>query len=414
MNRTPKINETRFLKNLAELARIGATSEGGVNRPAFSDNDLAARVWFSEKVLEAGLEITVDGAGNQSAVWQMQPEPRPKILLGSHLDTVPHGGRFDGALGVLAALEAVETLKESGLDLPCDIELINFTDEEGTVLGELGSQAFVGSLSKEQLKNPRGGRDQLLDGLVKLGLSEETCLDCCRDVKEYKAYLELHIEQGTRLEKQKLNIGVVTGIVGIRSYWLTFTGEAAHAGTMPMAERRDALAGAIEFMAAARRLGEGRFFPGVVNCGICQVEPGAFNIVPAEARIALEFRHGTEDDLDRFQEALLALAQQAALAYRLSVTVQPLDRIQAAPAASQVVKAIEAAANRLGLKHTRLISFAGHDTQAISPHIPSAMFFVPSVDGISHNPKELTHAHDCVNGANVMLQAVLELCRQID
>lgn len=407
------INESRFLKNLADLSRIGATADGGVNRPAFSDDDLACRHWFEEKAAAAGLTVLTDGAGNQTALWQPRETSRPKILVGSHLDSVPNGGRFDGALGVLAALEAVQTIKDSEMAIPFDLEVVNFTDEEGTILGELGSQAFIGSLTSHKLQQPRGGREPLLRGLERLGLSEESCLGCCRNPQDYGAFVELHIEQGSRLEKAGVDIGVVTGIVGIRSYWLTFTGEAAHAGTMPMAARRDALWGATDFVAAARQLANGRFYPGVVNCGLIEVQPAAFNIVPAEVRLALEFRHGSETELDQFESALMALANQTAAGYGLQVAITAADRIQAAPSSLLVVSAIEEAAERLGLSHKRLLSFAGHDTQAISPYIPSAMVFVPSVNGISHNPKELTHAQDCVNGANVVLHTLLTLTNRL-
>ncbi len=404
-----RINETRFLKNLAELAQIGATAAGGVNRPAFSEADLTARRWFANRATQAGLYLSVDGAGNQTAEWRPGEIDRPKILVGSHLDTVPNGGRFDGALGVLAALEAVQTIQESGIALPYNLEVVNFTDEEGTMLGLFGSQAFAGSLTAQKLQQPRGGRQQLLEGMRRLGISESGSLTCQRNPEDYAAFVELHIEQGTRLEKANVDIGVVTGIVGIRSFWLTFKGEAAHAGTRPMADRRDAFWGASDFMQAARRLVQGRFYPGVVNCGRIILEPGGFNIVPAAAKIALEFRHGTETQLDQLEASLLTLAQQAAQAHQLEVDVQPLDLVRAAPAAENVMLAIESAADELDLSHTRLLSFAGHDTQAISPFIPAAMLFVPSVDGVSHNPKELTKTHDCINGANVILHTLLRL-----
>lgn len=408
-----RIDETRFLKNLAELAQIGATAAGGVNRPAFSEADLTARRWFADRVSRAGLHLLVDGAGNQTAEWRSGGIDRPKILVGSHLDTVPNGGRFDGALGVLAALEAVQTLKESGMTLPCNFEVVNFTDEEGTMLGLFGSQAFVGSLTAQKLQQPRGGRQQLLAGMQRLGMTETGSLTCQRDPENYAAFVELHIEQGTRLEQANIDIGVVTGIVGIRSFWLTFKGEAAHAGTRPMADRRDAFWGASDFMQAARQLVQGRFYPGVVNCGRIALEPGGFNIVPASAKIALEFRHGTEAQLDQLEASLLSLAHQAAQVHQLEVEIQPLDQVRAAPAAEKVMLAIESAADELALSHTRLLSFAGHDTQAISPFIPAAMLFVPSINGVSHNPKELTKPQDCVNGANVILHTLLRLSKSL-
>jgi N-carbamoyl-L-amino-acid hydrolase len=404
-----KINENRLLKNLAEIAQIGATADGGVHRIAFSETDLAGRAWFANKASTAGLIVSTDGAGNQTAEWRPGHKEQKKILVGSHLDTVPNGGRFDGALGVLSALEAIQTIQEAHLDLPFNLEIINFTDEEGTILGEFGSQAFVGSLTRSQLQAPRGGRSLLEAGMTRLGLTDESCLSCQRQLEEYVAFVELHIEQGTRLENAGTNIGVVDSIVGIRSFWLTFNGEAAHAGTKPMAERRDAFWGATSFAQTARELVLGRFSPGVVNCGLIELQPAAFNIVPAVARMALEFRHGSEKTLDQMESALLTLARQAAAFHDLDIEIQAVDKIPAAPSNEKIMLAIETAADQLDLSHSRLLSFAGHDTQAVSPFLPSAMIFVPSVAGISHNPHELTKPQDCVNGANVVLHTLLNL-----
>ena len=232
---TLRINSTRLFDSFSDLSAIGATGDGGVNRPALNEAHLAARDWFRTEVESAGLDFHVDGAGNHSAILPnagrvgggfrftqdaTQPPPPYRdqtLLLGSHLDSVPNGGRFDGALGVAAALEVLKTVKENGINLKFDLEAIDFTDEEGTLVGLLGSSALAGRLHPEALKNPRGGRQALLAGLVRAGLSEEGIFTAARPKESLAGYLELHIEQGKRLERMGVDIGVVSAIVGIRT-----------------------------------------------------------------------------------------------------------------------------------------------------------------------------------------------------
>jgi N-carbamoyl-L-amino-acid hydrolase len=404
-----KIKADRLLKNLEDLAQIGRTAAGGVSRPALSAADAAGRAWFKQKVEEVGLEFRADGAGNLSAILSCTDPEARTLLAGSHLDTVPNGGRFDGALGVLAALEALQTIREAGLDLPYHLEAISFTDEEGAVFGMLGSRALTGQLAAHDLAQAGEGPEAFAAGLARLNLTQAGILVARRNIETLAGYIELHIEQGTRLEEAELHIGVVTTIVGIRQHWLHFKGQAAHAGTMPMDKRADALWGAADFVAHARALVMKQFSPGVMNCGQIHAAPGSFNIVPAEVRLALEFRHGTEPQLDQMEAALLALAHDVAQTYHLTLTTTPRGGCIAAPMDANLMQAVEQAADRLGLRHTRLMSFAGHDAQTMAAVLPSALFFVPSVDGISHNPREFTQAEDVINGANVLLQTLLIL-----
>jgi N-carbamoyl-L-amino-acid hydrolase len=401
------INAQRLQNDLKALSKIGATKEGGVSRPALSAEDIEARRWFRERSEAVGLQVRQDGAGNLSAILLSSWPNAKTLLIGSHLDTVPNGGRFDGALGVLAALEVARTVQEANIELPFHLEVINFTDEEGTVLGLLGSRALTGQLSAEDLQHPRCDPQTMTQGMQRLGLSPESIMSSKRTPGSFVAFIEVHIEQGTRLEKRGIDIGVVTSIVGIRSYWLTFIGQAAHAGTLPMHQRFDALWGASAFVQEARSLVMEKFTPGVLNVGQVHVSPGVFNIVPAEAKLALEFRHGTEAHLNAMQAELLDLAQKAATDDSLKVEIEPANQVVAASMDSDVVDAIERAAQKLQLKSIRLLSFAGHDTQAMSLLIPSAMFFVPSVNGVSHHPQEFTHPKDCVNAGNVLLHSVL-------
>src|SRR5688572_2835302 len=208
--RNLRINSERMLAVFKELAQIGGTGDGGVNRPTFSEAHLAARRWFREQIEQAGLELRTDGAGNHSAFLSSGGDNASTLLLGSHLDSVPNGGRFDGALGVMAAFEVLRTIKDAGLDLRVHLQAIDFTDEEGTLVGLLGSAALAGHLRREQLQNPRGGREALLEGMKRAGLSEESKLSAARPKESLAGYLELHIEQGKRLERVGIDIGIVS------------------------------------------------------------------------------------------------------------------------------------------------------------------------------------------------------------
>jgi beta-ureidopropionase / N-carbamoyl-L-amino-acid hydrolase len=296
-------------------------------------------------------------------------------------------------------------------DLPLTLEAIDFTDEEGTLVGLLGSEALTGALNDEVLRNPRGGREALLAGLERAGLHEERLHDARRDPATLAGYVELHIEQGPGLERAGAQIGIVTGIVGARSFTLDFRGDARHAGTTPMNARRDAGLAAAVFATAANALVV-RDFPGcVATIGDMRFHPGAFNIVPGSARVSLEFRSLDRAQLDAMETVLLAEARAAAAQHALGVDVTPVGHWEPTALDAGVRDAIETAAEGLGLTALELPSGAGHDAQALAGITPSGMIFVPSAGGISHNPSEHTDWQDCVNGANTLLHTALELCR---
>jgi N-carbamoyl-L-amino-acid hydrolase len=394
------------------LSRIGATPEGGVSRPTFSDAHFAARRWFLARAEAGGLETRTDAAGNHSAVLQARGSPDARVLLlGSHLDSVPHGGRYDGALGVLAALHVLLAVKEAGSDLAFALEAIDFTDEEGTLVGLLGSKAVAGKLPAGALESPRGGRAALMAGLERAGLREESLASARRDPESLAGYLELHIEQGGRLEREALQIGVVTAIVGSRSFRIVLHGAGGHAGTTPMEGRRDAAVAAARIILGVREIVM-RDFPGcVATVGDVRVEPGAFNVVPGLARLALEFRSQDEGELDAMETALLTRARAEAARDGVDVEISPVGRWQPIALDSGVGRSIERAATALGLSTKRMPSGAGHDAQALAEVTPSGMIFVPSVGGVSHDPRELTAWEDVVNGANLLLGTVYEIAR---
>ncbi len=414
--RTLRINSERLRADFEALAEIGATGDGGVHRPALGEAHLAARAWFRQQIEAAGLEFRSDGAGNHSAFLACGPSSpggsdAPTLLLGSHLDSVPNGGRFDGPLGVLAALEVLRSVQEAGVSLPVNLEAIDFTDEEGSLVGELGSGALAGVLTAEDLDSPRSGREALEVGLARAGLTREGILKAQRDPSSLAGYLELHIEQGARLEEAGVDIGVVRSIVGIGATWLTFCGRADHAGTTPLAKRQDAAQGASAFTLATHEIVAG-FAGCTVNVGDMRFAPGVFNIVPAQVTLGLEYRAPDPVQMERLAAALLARARSEAVRFGLGLEVECLGRVEPALMSEQVLQAFAAAAAALGLTHTPLVSFAGHDGQALAAVCPTGMIFVPSAGGASHSSREFTRWEDCVNGANVLLQAALRFAKR--
>ena len=404
-----RIDADRMRADFDALAQIGATSDGGIARTTFSDAHLAARVWFHERAREAGLQAHVDSAANHSAVLPARDPDARTLMLGSHLDSVRRGGRYDGALGVLCALEVLRAVKDAGLELPVALEAVDFTDEEGTLIGTLGSWALAGRLTGEVLEAPRGGRDLLVAEFARMGLTEEGVLAARRDPASLAGYLELHIEQGPVLERAEVDIGIVTGIIGSSSFVLVFEGDARHAGTTPMDARRDAALGAAAFVLGVRETVT-RDFPGcVATVGDIATEPGSFNVVPGRARLRMECRSLDARELDALERALTDRAHTEARAYGLDVAVERVGRWDPAPTDERIRAAFTNAARALGLTTMQLPSGAGHDAQALAAITPSGMVFVPSVGGVSHDPTEHTAWQDCVNGANVLLGATVEL-----
>jgi N-carbamoyl-L-amino-acid hydrolase len=405
------VNADRLRADFRALCEIGRTQAGGVSRTTFSDAHLDAREWFLRRAVAAGLETRVDAAGNHSAVLAAARSSAPTLLLGSHLDSVPDGGRFDGALGVVAALEALRAVNDAGLALPVALEAIDFTDEEGSLVGLLGSLALAGALTQELLEAPRGGRESLVAELARVGLSEAQLKDARRPPEALAGYLELHIEQGPELQRHRAQIGVVTAIAGSRSFRLLFEGAARHAGTTPMSSRRDALLGAARFALLVRDTVVDRF-PGCVGTvGAIEVEPSAFNVVPGRARLLLELRSPAAEQLDALEAQLFRSAHRAAASDGLDLTIERVGRWDPVELDAKTQAAIERGAQDLGLSTLRLVSGAGHDAQALAPVTRAGMIFVPSIDGISHDPAEHTSWLHCLNGANVLLRAALSLAQ---
>lgn len=409
---TLRINPDRMLDTFNQLALIGTTGDGGVNRTTFSEAHLAARKWFREQIESSGFEFKTDGAGNHSAFLTCGRSNVRTLLIGSHLDSVPKGGRFDGALGVMAAFEALRTVKENGISLKLNLEAIDFTDEEGTHLSLFGSSALAGHLHPDDLKNPYSGRENFMAGLACAGLTEDGLLQATRSKESIAGYLELHIEQGKRLERAGINIGVVSAIVGYGSYRMSYVGRADHAGSTTMEDRLDAGQGVAAFILAARETVMRDFPNCVANVGKIEFAPGASNIVPAQADFLLEFRSPDADQLSRLDATLMDLANRKAEQFGLKLTTEPLGKHLPNLMSTEIQQAFQKSCEELELSSTVLASGAIHDAQSLVDLCPIGMIFVPSVDGASHAPREFTKWEDCVNGANVLLQTILKLAAE--
>ncbi len=409
---TLRVNADRMSAAFIHLASIGATGDGGVSRVTFSEAHLAARKWLQNEIESSGFEFRVDGAGNHSAFLSCGIKDAPTLLFGSHLDSVPNGGCFDGALGVMAALEVLRTVKENGSRLKVNLEAIDFTDEEGTHASLLGSSALSGHLHPSDLQNPYSGRENFLAGLARADLSEESILQAGRSKESIAGYLELHIEQGKRLERAGIDIGIVSAIVGYGSYRLSFVGRADHAGSTSMEDRLDAGQGAGAFILATREIVMRDFPNCVANVGKIDFSPGASNIVPACAELLLEFRSSDKDQLSKLDIALMELAHAKAELFGLKLLVEPLGKHMPNLMSANIQQAFQRSCDVLKLSNTVLASGAIHDAQSLVDVCSIGMIFVPSADGASHAPREFTKWDDCVNGANVLLQTVLSLAAE--
>ncbi|MAS37514.1 MAG: hypothetical protein CL610_26190 [Anaerolineaceae bacterium] len=404
-----KVNAHRLETDFEEISHIGLRENGGISRPALSHEDLQARAWFADQIEEAGLLIHDDDAGNLSGLLRSDRPDARTIIIGSHLDTVPSAGRYDGVLGVLAGLECLRTIREADIHLPVNLEIMDFTDDEGTWEPMFGSMSLTGRLPKDVLNSADPTKSAFRAALRRAGINPDEVRRAARDPQQVAAYIEMHVEQGSRLERTGSNIGVVTAIVGRASYNLTFIGQSGHSGTASMRERRDALQGACQFVCAAHALVRDQFPDGALNCGNLEVIPGSLTIIPSEVCLTVEFRHPNEAQLAHMEEALVELAQTCAQQHRLEVHPSPIKHIPAALMAYKIIENIEKACEISEVTHERVASYASHNAQMMSTFTPSGMFFIPSVGGVSHHPSEFSRWEDVINGTNVLLHSILSL-----
>ena len=402
------IRSERIASRMEALSRLGATPEGGVSRTAGSDADLAARERFGAWLREAGLAVRTDLAGNLIGhLPGAEPALRP-LLTGSHLDSVPEGGNFDGVVGSMGALEAATAIAASGARLRHPLEVAVFFNEEN---GKTGSRALAGEVSTDEMDLPVYGGLTLGEALSRVGGSPDRISEAALETGHYAGFLELHIEQGPTLDREGFEIGVVQGIVGIRRFRVTVSGFANHAGTTAMGIRRDALVTAGRFLVAVHE--ETQAWPGrqVATVGRIEARPGAPNVIPGEVELSLEIRDLRMETIEALYQRFQELGKELAAQNQTSIAFEPYYLSRAAPCDPAFMDTVEAAAESLGFSNLRLPSGAGHDAQSIANLAPIGMVFVPSRDGISHSPREFTSVTDITNGTRVLLESLRRLDR---
>ena len=401
-----RVNGDRINQQLTALSEFGKNPYGGVSRTAYSDADKQGRAYVMGLMREAGLETSIDVAGNIIGKRAGSNAALKPVIFGSHIDSVPDGGNYDGDVGVLSSIELARTLRERNHVTKHPIEVIIFQNEEG---GTIGSRAFVGHLPDKDLDLVAKSGKTLRDGITFLG-GDPTKLSTLHWKKgDYAAYVELHIEQGGNLDAEGLNIGVVEGIVGIGWWDVTIDGFGNHAGTTPMNNRRDALMAAAKYVQMVNRVVTSEPGRQVGTVGRIQAFPGAPNVIPGQVQTTLEVRDLDKAKIVRLANKVMEEAKKIGAENGTTFTFKETYLSEPAIMDTSVQKTIEASAKGVGLTTKYLPSGAGHDAQYMAQICPTGMIFCPSVGGISHSPKEFTKPQDVVNGANVLLQTILAL-----
>lgn len=400
------IRADRLRADLMALANFGAIDKG-VDRPCYSPAYRAAADWLKERMRDAGLSVREDAAGN--VIGHMGPVDGPAVVCGSHIDSVPAGGIYDGTLGVLAGVEVARCLGDHQAVLRNAYEVIAFADEEGAYLSELGARAMIGDMTVGELDACHGrSNKRVADAMNEYGLDASKIGMAARPHQDFSHYVELHIEQGPVLERSGSDIGVVTGIVGLHVSELTFTGTANHAGTTPIPLRRDAFRAAAEAMTEAYAQLESRFSSAKhrLTYGMAKVAPGVHNVVPASATLTQEIRAESEEDIDALYAMTREVASSVAGRHGVELTATLVSRDAPASMTPKVMDLIERCANEAGYKFERLPSGAGHDAQIMARVCDTAMIFIPSQAGISHNPDEYSTDEQIRRGTDVLLRTV--------
>jgi beta-ureidopropionase / N-carbamoyl-L-amino-acid hydrolase len=397
------IDRSRLLQDLHDLARIGRQPSGGITRRTYTREYAEAVDWLIRRMGEAGLSPRVDAVGN--VIGRLGAPGKPAVLCGSHIDTVPDGGWLDGSYGVLAGVECARVLQETSTAAARALEVAAFVDEEGAFLSLLGSRAMAGTLSASELESARSATGvRLHDQMRQAGLDPDAFEAAMRIDEDIVGYVELHIEQGPVLEHQRKQIGIVEGIAGILLTEYDFTGSADHAGTTPPEMRRDAFRGAAEFVAETYERMEGSSAPHCrMTFGAVDVQPGASNVIPRQARITQEIRGLRRQDIEHAFALSSAAAEEAAARRGLAVEVRKLGWDQPAVMSEDVLCAVRESCDERGVSWLRMLSGAGHDAQSFAERWPTGMIFVPSRRGASHRPDEQTDEADLGRGANVLL-----------
>lgn len=413
------INRRRLLRDLNAVSRIGIGDHGGVTRLVFSIKELRSRQFLIHLMRQAGLRVHIDRIGNIFGRLNGANATAPAVLAGSHLDTVLHGGKFDGTMGVIGALEAVRTLKEQRVELRSPVEVVCFVGEESSRFGysTLGSSLVAGEVHGADLSNATDAHGtKLEDILASLGIYRSNLRSMRRDPSSVKAYLELHIEQGPILEAKKKPIGVVTSIAAPTRFKVVFTGQADHSGTTPMEMRKDALVAASEMIVALEktcrrysRMEKGRV---VGTVGAMKIEPGVINAIPGKAELSVDIRSITASAKTRVVRLVHAKIHEIARRRRLRVEILPIREENPVPLAKRLVDLLKDCCEVKGIAYEIMPSGAGHDAMQMAKIAPAGMLFIPSRRGISHSPLEWSDPEDICLGTQLLLDAIVRVANE--
>ncbi|HEY7678006.1 MAG TPA: Zn-dependent hydrolase [Candidatus Methylomirabilis sp.] len=408
-----RIDPERLARDLAGLARIGIGEDGSVNRLAFSLADLRGRHYMIHLLQRAGIAVRMDGIGNLIGRIEGRDPRAPAVALGSHIDSVPHGGRFDGSVGVVAALEVARVIRASGMSTERPVEVLIFVAEESSRFGlsTIGSSAMAGEADPARLLGltDRGGQ-RLGDILSRFGITDEDVAAARRAPGEIGDYLELHIEQGRILAEEGKPVGVVRAVAAPCRLRVTFTGRADHSGATPMHLRRDALAAAARLVVAVEDACRApRAVPVVGTVGALEARPGAMNVVPGEAALWIDLRSTSRPERDAVRDALMDAARQIAGERLLRLAVDTVMEDDPVPLDPGVCALLERLCVRRGVAYRLMDSGAGHDAMKMARIARSGLLFVPSREGVSHNPREWTALTDIAAGAQILLEAAVSL-----
>ncbi len=404
---TLRVNGARLNQHLKELSEFGKNPQGGVSRVAYSEADRQGREYVVKLMRDANLNVSIDAAGNIIGRRRASSETKLRpILMGSHIDSVPEGGNYDGDVGSLGAIEVAQTLSENNFYTQHPLEVVVFQNEEG---GLIGSEAMIGVLGEKELDHVSNSGKTIREGINFIGGDVSKLASVKREKGSIAAYLELHIEQGGTLEAEHIDIGVVEGIVGINQWNVTIEGFANHAGTTAMNNRRDALLAAAKFIEAVNRIVTS--VPGrqVGTVGKIQAFPGAPNVIPGKVVLTLELRDLDATKIQMLYQKIRAEADQISQASKVTFDFQDINTNIPTPTDARIRALIDQSAKELGLTTKTMPSGAGHDAQDMARIGPAGMIFIPSIGGISHAPKEFSRPQDIANGANVLLQTLLRL-----
>jgi N-carbamoyl-L-amino-acid hydrolase len=402
----PGVNGVRLNAHLTAIGEFGKNPQGGVTRLAYGEPDRAARAYAMQLMREAKLAVTVDDAANIYGRRAGSDAAAKPIIFGSHVDSVPEGGNYDGNVGVLGAIEVAQTLVEQGVVTKHPLEVVIWQNEEG---GTWGSHLVTAAVTPAELATVARSGKSIREGVIYLGGDPQQLARSRRLRGDAHGYLELHIEQGGNLDREKLDIGIVEGIVGLREWDVTIEGFANHAGTTPMNERRDAMLAAARFVEAVNRIVLAESGRQVGTVGRIQAFPGAPNVVPGRVTCTLELRDLDDAKIQRLYDAIRGEADRIGARNGTSFAFHEFVTHESARCDPRLRQLIAASATELGFKTMSLPSGAGHDAQNLARICPMGMIFIPSVGGISHAPSEFSRPQDITNGANVLLNAVLKL-----